>query len=220
MGGFRGPDLIRRRLTRASGDAEMFQIIKHGIQGTQMPPLTHPDDTLWRIMAYVADTRSKTEPRKLTGNREAGRDLFFGKGFCDSCHMIQGKGGRLGPDLTGIGGSRSVDFLEESIREPSAQFRNVRQIDGRMAGGYESIRLITGQGETITGVIRNEDTFTIQILDQKENFYSFVKNELDQIIRLENSLMPAYPESVLSKQELEDLVTFLAGGPEEKEMNR
>ncbi len=133
--------------------------------------------------------------------------------------MIQGKGGRLGPDLTRVGKIRSVEALVESIREPSARFRNLRLGDGRMVGGYEPVRLITREGKKITGVIRNEDSFTIQVLDQRENFHSHDKSELEGIIRLDKSLMPAYPESVLSDRELEDLLTFLAGQREEPESN-
>ena len=88
-----------------------------------------------------------------------------------------------------------------------------------MVGGYEPVRLITREGKKITGVIRNEDSFTIQVLDQRENFHSHDKSELEGIIRLDKSLMPAYPESVLSDRELEDLLTFLAGQREEPESN-
>ena len=78
-----------------------------------------------------------------------------------------------------------------------------------MAGGYESVRLVTPSGSEITGVIRNEDTYTIQVLDQKENFHSYRKSELQAISYLDSSLMPAYSESALSDQELQDLLSFL-----------
>ena len=216
-GGFRGPDLIATRLTRAATDEEMFQVVKQGIQGTQMPSHALPDANLWRIIAFITHARSNAKARELTGNRDSGRSFFFGKGFCSNCHMVYGKGGRLGPDLSRIGAIRSLDALVESIREPNARFRNLPQIDGSMLGGYEPVRLITKEGETITGVIKNEDTFTIQVLDQRENFHSHVKNELEEIIRLGASLMPAYPKRVLSDHELEDLLTFLTAGAEERE---
>ena len=193
----------------------MHQVVKQGIQGTQMPPHVLPDDNVWRIIAFITHTRSKSQARTLTGDRDSGQNIFFGKGLCSNCHMVQGKGGRLGPELTRIGGIRSSEALVESIREPSARFRNFRQIDGSMVGGYEPVRLITREGEKITGVIRNEDSFTIQVLDQRENFHSHSKSDLKGIIRLDKSLMPAYPESALSGRELEDLLTFLADEPEE-----
>ncbi len=210
-GGFRGPDLTRGQLTHVSDDQDMLQVVKGGIQGTQMPPQTLPDDNLWRIIAFVTDLRSNAPPQGVSGDWESGRDIFVGKGFCSTCHMVRGKGGRFGPDLTGIGTTRSWESFVESIREPSAQFKNVLQADGRMAGGYESVRLVTPSGARITGVIRNEDTYTIQVLDQKENFHSYRKSELQAITYLDGSLMPAYSEDALSDQELEDLLSFLTG---------
>ena len=126
QGGFRGPDLIRRRLIRSSSDKQMHQVVKQGIQGTQMPPHVLPDDQVWRIIAFISHTRSQSRVRTLTGDQDSGRDIFFSKSFCSNCHMIQGKGGRLGPDLTRVGKIRSVEALVESIREPSARFRNLR----------------------------------------------------------------------------------------------
>ena len=214
-GGFRGPDLTRGQLTHVSDDEDMLQVVKGGIQGTQMPPQTLPDDNLWRIIAFITDLRTKARPQGVRGDWNSGQEIFAGKGFCSNCHMVRGQGGRLGPDLTGIGSTRSWESFLESMRNPSAQFKNVLQADGRMAGGYESVRLVTLSGDRITGVIRNEDTYTIQVLDQEENFHSYRKSELQTITHLDRSLMPAYPESALSNQELADLMVFLARPEEE-----
>ena len=208
-GGFRGPDLTRGQLTHVADDHDMLGVVKDGIQGTQMPAQTLPDSNLWRIIAFITDLRSKAQPEALSGDWESGRELFSGRGFCSGCHMVRGEGGRLGPDLTGIGKTRSWESFLEAIREPSAQFKNVLQADGRMAGGYESVRLVTPSGDRLTGVIRNEDTYTIQVLDQQENYHSYRKSELREITHLDQSLMPAYSESALSDQDLKDLLLFL-----------
>jgi putative heme-binding domain-containing protein len=208
-GGFRGPDLTRGQLTHVADDHDMLGVVKDGIQGTQMPPQTLPDSNLWRMIAFITDLRSKARPEALTGDWESGRELFSGRGFCSGCHMVRGEGGRFGPDLTGIGKTRSWESFLEAIREPSAQFKNVLQADGRMAGGYESVRLVTPSGERITGVVRNEDTYTIQVLDQQENYHSYRKSELRELTHLDQSLMPVYSESALSDQDLKDLLLFL-----------
>ena len=187
----------------------MLGVVKDGIQGTQMPAQTLPDSNLWRMIAFITDLRSKARPEALTGDWESGRELFSGRGFCSGCHMVRGEGGRFGPDLTGIGKTRSWESFLEAVREPSAQFKNVLQADGRMAGGYESVRLVTPSGERITGVVRNEDTYTIQVLDQQENYHSYRKSELREITHLDQSLMPVYSESALSDQDLKDLLLFL-----------
>jgi len=208
-GGFRGPDLTRGQLTHVSDDHDMLQVVRNGIQGTQMPGQTLPESNLWRMIAFITDLRSKARPQSLRGDWESGREIFNGKGFCSGCHMVRGEGGRLGPDLTGIGNSRPWESFLEAMRDPSAQFKNVLQADGRMAGGYESVRLVTPAGEEITGVVRNEDTYTIQVLDREENYHSYRKSELRELTHLDHSLMPAYSESALSDQELMDLLVFV-----------
>ena len=208
-GGFRGPDLVRGQLTHVADDHDMLEVVRNGIQGTQMPGQTLPDSNLWRMIAFITDLRSKARPQDLSGDWESGREIFSGKGFCSGCHMVRGDGGRLGPDLTGIGNSRPWESFLEAMRDPSAQFKNVLQADGRMAGGYESVRLVASSGKEITGVVRNEDTYTIQVLDQEENYHSYRKSELRELTHLDHSLMPAYSESALSDQELMDLLVFL-----------
>ena len=208
-GGFRGPDLVRGQLTHVVDDHDMLEVVRNGIQGTQMPGQTLPDSNLWRMIAFITDLRSKARPQDLSGDWESGREIFSGKGFCSGCHMVRGEGGRLGPDLTGIGNSRPWESFLEAMRDPSAQFKNVLQADGRMAGGYESVRLVTSSGKEITGVVRNEDTYTIQVLDREENYHSYRKSELRELTHLDHSLMPAYSESALSDQELMDLLVFL-----------
>ena len=150
-GGFRGPDLVRGQLTHVVDDHDMLEVVRNGIQGTQMPPQTLPDSNLWRMIAFITDLRSKARPQELSGDWESGREIFNGKGFCSGCHMVRGEGGRFGPDLTGLGNTRPWESFREAMREPSAQFKNVLQADGRMAGGYESVRLVTPAGEEITG---------------------------------------------------------------------
>ena len=103
---------------------------------------------------------------------------------------------------------RSLEDLRESIRDPSADFRT-RTILDRPWTNYEPVTLVAADGR-ITGVIRNEDTFTIQIMDQKEALHSRQKSSLKEIVRLDHSLMPAYSRSMLSDTELRDLLTFLA----------
>ncbi len=211
-GGLTGPDLTRPDLTHGPTDQQMFQVISQGILGTDMPPYALPEDQIWQIMAFLAEARSKRQAVGADGDWQAGKTLYFGKGFCGNCHMVSGEGGRLGPDLTRIGAMRSLVDLRESIRDPSANFRT-RTILGRPWTNYEPVTLVAADGSRTTGVIRNEDTFTIQIMDQKEVLHSRQKGELKEIVRLDHSLMPAYSTGMLSETNLLDLLTFLTHQP-------
>ena len=211
QGGLRGPDVVRTSTGHSSTDQQLFAVITQGILGTDMPPHVLPDQQVWKLVAYIRDARLKSSARQASGDWSRGKEIYFGKGFCNSCHMINGRGGRLGPDLTGIGDKRSLDDLTESIRNPSANFRT-RWVFGIPYGGYDPVRVTRADGTRLTGVVKNEDTFTMQIMDRSENIHSLQKDELEKIERLPRSLMPAYPERMISIRELEDLLTFLSQG--------
>ncbi|MCI0621103.1 MAG: hypothetical protein L0387_05430 [Acidobacteria bacterium] len=113
--------------------------------------------------------------------------------------MIQGKGGRFGPELTRIGAQRSLVYLRVSLVQPSAD----------ILAGYEAIAFISPQGNRITGIKRNEDDFSVQVMDMEENLHSHWKKDLKEIINGTDSLMPAYGDSLTAK-EIIDLVAFLS----------
>src|SRR5215470_11392788 len=123
-GGGRGPDLTRVK-HHGNSDAEIFHNIHDGIAGTAMPAATNggigvgmSDEEIWQVVTYIRSVEVKAAA-KLEGNAAHGKELFSGAAGCSTCHMIQGKGGRLGPDLTTVGGSRWTEYLKESLRNPS-----------------------------------------------------------------------------------------------------
>ena len=128
------------------------------------------------------------------------KEIYWGKGGCSACHRVDGKGGRLGPDLTRIGRSRSAAYLREAVLAT----------DETIAEGYNRVTVITRDGKKIVGVELNFDNFSAQIMDSQENIHSFLRSEVQSIKRDYRSLMPAYG-GVLSESETDDLLAYLAG---------
>ncbi len=161
------------------------------------PPRVEDDDDLWRIVAFVK--RLGLAPsEEAPGDPVAGKAVYVKIG-CASCHIISGEGGILGPELTDVGRRRGPRFLKESIEKPEAD----------LPINYRGIRLITTAGRTVAGIQLNEDDYSIQIRDTSGNPRSFLKHNLKQIQRDNPSLMAGY-ELVLSENQLEDLVAYLA----------
>ncbi|HYM12213.1 MAG TPA: c-type cytochrome [Bryobacterales bacterium] len=196
--GGRGPDLTSGRWTHGSTDADIARVIAKGVPGTGMPAWGGDfDDTAVRqLVAFVRSLNAGGAPVLPTGNAERGQESFWGKGNCGACHMVSGRGGRLGPELTRIGAQRSLAYLRESIVKPSAD----------IAPGYEAVRVRPRRGSSITGIRKNEDNFTIQIFDTSEKYHSFQKADLDSLEEMPESLMP--PGS-LSPAEVDDVVAYL-----------
>jgi len=216
-GGGRGPDLTRAQKKHAQSDADMFQIISNGIPGTAMPAngtngqgVGMTDEEIWQIITYIRSQEVKTSS-KATGDPTHGKELFYGDGNCAMCHMVSGKGGRMGPDLTGAGGSRTHEALVESIRDPSRRLSwGLTEATKEFPQEYESVIAVTADGKEIKGVTLNEDSFTVQIMDSGEHIHLLEKDKLKSFKKSRESAMPKYDADVLSDKEVEDIVAFLA----------
>ena len=207
-GGSRGPDLTAGRWTHGSSDAGIFRTIREGVPGTEMPGNgLLLEEEVWSVVAYLR-SRSAASAAPVEGNHEAGERIFFGSGICSQCHMVNGKGGRLGPDLSRIGAARRTQHLAESIRDPNKEV-TVRDILAEVTLGYQTVIVVTKGGRRITGVRRNEDIFSIQLMDQDEEIHLLLKKDLREVIYERRSLMPGYTEQILSDKELQNLLAYL-----------
>src|SRR5438270_13545939 len=113
--GDRAPALAAGRRYVRSSDDDIFAAIKNGIPGTPMPPAGLPDDSAWKITAYIRSLRAAASDEYVEGNLQQGAEVFHGKAGCSGCHMIRGNGGLLGPDLSNIGAERSLRQLREAL---------------------------------------------------------------------------------------------------------
>lgn len=193
------PDLTGT-LRRASSDAGIFNIIREGIPGTAMLPVAAdvPDPTVWQLVAYINSLRYDPASVDLAGNAGSGADLFNGKGECASCHMVNGQGGRLGPDLSRVGENQTPEDLLQSMLDPDAE----------VAPRWWTIRVAGEDGAMREGFRMNEDSFSLRIMDVDANLWSFQKRDIESYERSEESTMPSYGQA-LSDSELDDLVAYL-----------
>jgi putative heme-binding domain-containing protein len=215
-GGGRGPDLTRAQKKHAHNDAEMFQIISNGIPGTAMPAngtngqgVGMTDEEIWQIITYIHSQEVSASGR-LLGNAAQGKELFFGDANCSLCHMVNGKGGRLGPELTGAGASRTREALIDSVRNPSRRLAwGLNEATKEFPQEYESVTVVTADGKQIKGVTLNEDSFSVQIMDTSEQIHLLEKDKLRSFQKSRESAMPKYGADLLSDKDLEDIVAFL-----------
>jgi len=205
-GGMRGPDLTTGSWSHGGSDAELFRTINDGVPGTAMPPNALPNQEIWRIITYL---RSVQQPAVTpAGDRARGETLFSGASRCSSCHMVNGSGGRLGPELSRVGSARSRAYLVESIREPNRRLTQNQNFGGATLK-YDTVTAVTGDGRTIVGVPMNEDTFTVQLMDSSERVHSLDKRTLKSLTHEDRSLMPAYDERRLNNADLDDVLAYL-----------
>ena len=215
-GGGRGPDLTRAQKRHGNSDADLFRTINEGVPGTAMPPngatqqgVGMTEEEIWQVVTYIRSVQAKA-PAQIVGNAVLGKELFYGSAACSTCHTIHGKGGRLGPDLSTTGSARSTDYLVESVRSPSRRLaQGISEAMKEFSQEYETVTVVTADGTKLAGVVLNEDNFTLQMLDTREQLRLFQKDKLRSLEKSRESLMPAYDQKTLSDKDLQDLIAYL-----------
>jgi putative heme-binding domain-containing protein len=168
------------------------------------------DEEIWQIIAYIRSQEVKA-PAKPIGSASRGKDLFYGDANCSLCHMVMGKGGRVGPDLTAVGGSRTREAIIDSVRNPSRRLAwGLTEATKEFPQEYESVTAVTADGKEIKGVTLNEDNFSVQIMDMSEGIHLLEKDKLRSFQKSRESAMPKYNADTLSDKDLDDIVAFLA----------
>jgi cytochrome c oxidase cbb3-type subunit III len=215
-GGGRGPDLSRAHKRHGDSDGDLFRNISQGIPGTAMPAngtngqgVGMTDEEIWQIVTYLRSIQAGASSKKL-GDAAHGKQLFHGDANCSTCHMVEGKGGRVGPDLTSVGISRTVESLVESVRNPSQRLAwGLTEPTKEFAQRYETVTVEAPDGKEIKGVTLNEDSFSLQVMDSAEQIHLFDKATLRSIKKSRKSLMPAFDPGTLSDQDLNDIIAYL-----------
>jgi putative heme-binding domain-containing protein len=199
--GSTGPNLQRTTLRHAANDTTLVQIVRTGIPGTEMPSfaIALTDRMAWQTAAYVRSL-GRTRAQPLPGNAERGAALYDSSG-CASCHIVNGRGGPLGPELSSIGALRGASYLKDALTKPETTH----------PPGYLVVRATTADGSTIRGVRVNEDVFWVLIRDGSGRVHSLEKSRLASLDReLQASLMPSYAAR-LSDGQVDDMVAYLSG---------
>jgi putative heme-binding domain-containing protein len=201
-GGEHAPNIATDARIQRLGDADLARIVHNGIPSAGMPAFsaTFSKGQIDAVVGYLRVLQGKQKMASVAGNVANGRLLFFGAGHCSECHMMDGQGGFLGPDLSGYAKSHSADEIRESIIDPN------KNLDPR----HGTIAVVTRSGEKYSGVLRNEDNFSIQMQTRDGNFHFFEKSELARIEHQSQSLMPSQYGTQFSKAELNDLISYLA----------
>ncbi len=197
-GGELGPDLTQG-FQNTSTDAGLFNIIREGLPNTQMIGISQrsTDQSVWMIVSYL-NSLNDTAAADLPGDAANGELVFNGKGNCSSCHMVNGQGGRRGPELTRVGNRRDADELLSDLRTP----------DEDLAPRWWTMRVTRADGSVISGLRMNEDTFSIRIMDDNEDLWSFTKGSLQDYERIKTSTMPSV-NGILTDSEVDDLIAYL-----------
>jgi putative heme-binding domain-containing protein len=193
-----GVDFRRGQFKRVSTDEDLFRVIVSGVPGTAMPPTAVNDGARLALAAYIRSMHDSAASAIGSGDAARGQALLENEGACLTCHRVNGKGSRVAPDLSEVGAIRTAEYLERSILAPNES----------VLPEHRTVRAVTRQGVVITGRRLNEDTHSIQLIDQEERLRSLDKSDLKEFAILTTSSMPSY-QGKFSPAQLADIVTYL-----------
>lgn len=149
-------------------------------------------------------TENDINPWKICltgGNAEDGKKVFLEKAevSCVRCHKVNGEGGEVGPELTGVVGRKNREYVLRSVLYPNAE----------IAQGFESVLVTLKNGTAYAGVIKSETPEILEINSPEDGLLKLKKSDIES---REKGLsgMPEGFGTVLTKQELRNLIEFLA----------
>ena len=199
-GGERGPNIATVQEVQNLSDSEILKILRDGRIYGGMPGFARLGSAkLEALLNHLRKLQGQGAATVLAGNPANGKILFFGKADCASCHMIQGRGGYMGSDLSEYGAGNSPNEIRESILHPN------KDNDPRQG----VVEVTTEDGQTLKGIRRNEDNFSLQLQTLDGAFHLLQKNTVKSVKEQSASLMPSDYGSKLTRQEMDDLIHYL-----------
>lgn len=204
-GGDKAPSLVAPSIRAKRPDSELFRIVHDGTKAGMPPFAQIGDANISAVLQYVRRLSGNTgEARNLaeaavTGDVGAGRALYFGKAQCANCHLMHGKGGFIANNLTNYSRTRGADAILEAITNP----------DNPLVPSSQVAVVTTNAGQKITGVLRNEDAFSLALQTEDGRFHLLAKADISDVHYTKRSLMPRDYGTRLTSKELNDIVSFL-----------
>ena len=201
-GGERGPAIVGRSESRSHSLAELRDLIRNGRPAAGMPAFSLPAAELDEIAAYVHALRSPASENPAPGDAAKGERLFFGAGKCADCHMIRGRGGWIGPDLSQLGKRRSLVEIERALAAAG----------DRITRGYEPATVRLRDGTSFRGLLKNQSTFDLQLQGLDGRLHLLAADEIASVEREKKPLMPPLEATESERQNLLAFLSRLAGG--------
>ena len=194
-----GVDLRAGKFLTVRTDEDLARLLVTGRPAAGMPSFAvlHTDESR-AIIAYIRSAFDATTEGVTIGDARRGAAVFDGKGGCTSCHRVNGRGAYTATDLTEIGTVRTPASLQRALVDPAQA----------MLPANRSVRVVTRDGRTIRGRRVNEDTYTIQLIDEQSRLVSLIKADLRSFEMVPTSSMPSF-QNTLTADERADVIAYL-----------
>jgi PQQ-dependent dehydrogenase (methanol/ethanol family) len=215
VGTDRGPALVNNRDLRGRSEAQIRNLIRTGTSGG-MPAFPLPDEQLAPLTRWVRSLNQSAYEAQPPGDTVAGRQFFFGKGQCSTCHMVRAVGGSNGPDLSDIGRQLTLREIELVLDDPTGQTgsRSTASCPGWAFCPQEPWTVVTLQlkeGSSIRGFARSQGKHDIQLQTFDGRLRLLNDTEYTSVEREAKSFMPPLQASAAERRNLIAYLSRLTG---------
>ena len=178
-----------------------------------MPPFAGqlPDTDISKVAAYIRGLRGTAIDAPAPGDVARGEQIFWGKGECGTCHVVKGKGGLVGPDLTNLAGTRKTASIVDALTKPLHKvFGDGGAIPKILIPNatYQPVRVTRADGTVITGVLKNEDSYSLQVMGTDNQLHMFDRAKV-KVVYETRTLMPTDYDKRLAPDEFKNLLAYL-----------
>ncbi len=190
-------NLARQQFPRAVTDDDIGRAIRTG-NTRGMPPFSLRPEEVDALIAFIRSGMDVEGIAFRIGDAALGKAIYYGKGGCSACHRVAGQGPRAAPDLSDIGYTRRPGQILTALTEPNRATLPINR----------PVTIAMKDGRTVRGRRLNEDSFTVQLIDEHEQLLSVDKTDIRQFDIGRVTAMPSYRDK-LSDDELSDLLGWL-----------
>ena len=201
-GGERAPNIATKREIVNLSDAQLTVILNKGVLASGMPPFSYlGDEKIKQLVQYLRELQgvAGSGQAQVTGDAVEGEKIFFAEGSCSNCHMVHGRGGFLGEDLSTYARGRSSEAIRAAILHP-----------GDSPGGADHlVDIQTAEGNFYRGLIRSRDNFNIVLQGEDGAYHSVARGRIQKMTINSQPLMPQDYRTKLDEKRIDDLISYL-----------
>jgi cytochrome c oxidase cbb3-type subunit 3 len=201
-GGERAPNIATKREVVNLSDAQLTVILNKGVLASGMPPFSYlGDEKIMQLVQYLRELQGVAGSGQalVNGDTGEGEKIFFAEGSCSRCHMIRGRGGFLGEDLSTYARGRSSEAIRAAILHP-----------GDSPGdGDHVVDIQTVEGNSFRGLIRSRDNFNIVLQGEDGAYHSVTRDRIQKMTISSQPLMPQDYGTKLDEKRINDLISYL-----------
>jgi putative heme-binding domain-containing protein len=200
QGAERAPNIATNPKLQQLSDVQISAIVANGVSGTAMPPFGSLGAAeIQSVVSYLRTLRRGGAASVWPADAANGRSIFFGKAGCSLCHMAESVGGFWAVELSAYAATHSPDQVRGAIIDP------VKNTDWQR----KDLIVETAEGQSISGIARNQDNFSLQLQTSDGELHFFEKSQLRSLEHQSKPVMPADYASRLSPEEIDHLVSYL-----------